>query len=175
MYFGFLHYITITVFITIFALGMVLVRYKYGTGKEFKVFGLINILITGILCFSTIMMIESTFKSAEIRNITTTRVLRTESLYVSGYVFNTGKMPLKTCDVTMRLINLAPKKVGGEVFDFGRGFDFFNFKEKKQNNVSNVHTFDVNLEPGQLRKISFSVKFPPHFDKYKTTAKIKCQ
>lgn len=175
MYFGILHYVIILIFIVIFVLLMVLIFYKCKSQKEMIALGVTNFLLTSIVGFSVLMIIDNNFKSAIMKNEKTFRVLRNESLQFSADIYNNGKMPLKTCDVSLTLINTAPKKVGGDVFDFGKGFDMFILSKKNQNNAKTTKTFSVNLKPGYTTKVVFNVPFPPHFESYKTITRLECK
>ncbi len=175
MYFGILHFVSIFVFVVIFALIEVLLFYKYDNKKTILTFSLLNFLVNVILCFSVIMMIDEKSKIVTLKNVKTTRIYRTESLQFQADLYNEGSMQVNKCTISFRLINLAPKKVSGDIFDFGRDFEMFKIDKSNPNLIKHEKTFIVNLLPQYTKRIVFNIKFPPHFDNYKTITKVKCK
>lgn len=130
-----------------------------------------NFLVIITLAVFSVLVLDKYTKKAQLENVTQKRILRTESITLTGKVRNTGSFNIARCILEVKLVNNAISGgtlSGSNVFNPRSGLDFlFGDDEKDARPSTIVKEFVIarNFRAGELKNFSVSLKYPPYFSK----------
>jgi len=169
-YFTIWHYLFIFLSLLIFIFGVI--GSQKSENKNMRG-GIIfsSLLISILLGFLSVVVIDKYTKKAEIFELKNYRILSNESIVYTGFVRNVGNYTIKTVKLEIKLVN------HGHVYGHMNGTDFYkpkgffaffftpsdNEKESKPQTV--IHTFIVakDLAPNKVKYFHVSFPYPPYF------------
>lgn len=127
----------------------------------------------------SVFVLDKYTKQARLEDMNQKRILITESLTLSGKIRNIGSFKIGTCSLEVKLVSNAISSStlsGSNVFNprSGLGSLFTNEKEAKPTTVIQEFTIAKNLEKGELRNFSISMRYPPYFQKTFMSYKLYC-
>lgn len=172
MYFGALHIFSIFACIVLFAFVVFLFFYFLKDKKLIYLFSFCSFIIFFILCYSILLSIDAAFKKVALKN--EENYLSSSDVMYLAYISNIGKYPVKSCTLTVRIINQKVQKVDGSIFDTSKSFES-NRLAKPKNSYTYEYDYDVLISPNSQSVIRAKIPYPKHFSSYKLNAKISCK
>jgi len=125
-------------------------------------------LISVMLAFFSIMVIDKYTKKVELYKFKNKRLLSTEQIVYTGTVKNTGNHMIGTVTLEIKLVNkghATGNVKGGNFYKTSSFFDFFgglNINYKPQT-VIKEFVVATNLKPGTAKAFRVYFDFPPYF------------
>lgn len=172
MYFTAYHVFSIFASIVIYAFMQFLIYHFVKDRKKLYVFSLTLFIITSIVSYSLLLTLNDILKDAELKNVESYKA--GNNVVVRGTIYNTGKAPVKTCKISIRISNTAPKKVDGTIFDTSKSFDPFSLQRPRN---SYLHDYIIKgvINEKTTKSVTMHVPYPPHFQGYKISYIISCK
>lgn len=178
MYFTILHWITIAIFIVLFIL---LVFLSLKEKKKNVLLSMIfaSFLVTSTMALFSMFVLDKYTKEAQLYNVSHKRILRNESMHVTGKVKNVGKFKIGICTLEVKLVNEAIHSgnvKGNSIFTPTSSFSqlFGDSDGVKSSTILHEFTIAEDLEPREMRHFTVSFKYPPHFSKPVLRNKLFC-
>lgn len=178
-YFSAVHILILCAMALIFVLLAVL---AWRTQRRF--FGVI--LLANTLVFATISLLlmfvaDKYTKLSRLENVSSSRILRTESIVFKGRARNIGRFTLSQCSFSVRLINnpLNSDGLKGENVFKPSGLSFFGWfggadEDSKPNVVEHKSIIARNLAPGKSLDFSVSMPYPAYFKNTTYVTHLSC-
>ncbi|NWF66749.1 MAG: DUF2393 family protein [Campylobacterales bacterium] len=178
MYFTVLHWIAISFYIVIF----MLLTFLATRGDNRKIFISLffsSILVTVLLSFITLMVLDKYTKKGKLEKIDYTKVLRNETLVFSGTVRNVGSFKIGNCTLEIKIINQVSNLdtlSGAQLFTpKSRFFEMFQRdKEDFINHYTQEFRVVENLEPRRSKNFTVIMKYPIQFKNPSISYKLDC-
>lgn len=172
MYFGALHIFSIFACIVVFAFVVFLFFYFLKDKKLVYLFSFCSFGIFVILCYSILLSIDAAFKKVVLKN--EENYLSSSDVMYIAYVHNIGRYPVKSCTLTLRIINKKNQKIDGSIFDTSKSFTS-NRHLKARNSYVYEYNYNILINPNSQSIIRAKIPYPKHFNSYKLNAKIFCK
>ena len=178
-YFNIFHYISIAFFVLLFVLLAYLSK-KETNKKIFLSMILASFLVTSTGAIFSLFIIDKYTKKAKLMNVKSRRVLRNESMMVSGVVKNVGKFSTGTCKLKIKVVNRSvdASNLAGNVFTPTSGLgDLLTNKNKKPktNKIEIEKKIASNLDPGEYENFAVSFKYPSYFSNPYQKFELNCK
>ncbi|MBT0879027.1 MULTISPECIES: DUF2393 family protein [unclassified Campylobacter] len=172
MYLSQFHIFVIFAAFVVYIFSQFLIIYFFKEKNKLYTFSFTLIIFVLIFGYSTLLTIDSFLKSVELRNQKDYK--SANEVVISGQIYNNGKVPVKTCELNIGIINLGIKKVDGSIFDLSKGFD-----PLKLNKIRNFYSHDFKIEgiinENASKSFKVSVPYPKHFEDYKLRYILNCK
>jgi len=126
-------------------------------------------LVTILLTFFSIMVVDKYTKSAKLYKLKNKRMLQQEKIMYTGIVKNEGNHKIGEVTIEIKLVNkgMATGNVKGGSFYKASGFlDFFKGganKLYKPQQITKEFIVAKNLKPGQAKAFRVYFDYPPYF------------
>lgn len=179
-YFNIFHIIVIFA-ISVISLLLLYVCIRNENGKNLIALIGINIVVTSVIGFIAMVVIDKYTKEVVLENVTNQRVLRNETIVFRGAARNTGDFSVSKCNITIKMINnpLSKDMLKGEVIFKPSGLAWFSWLSKEdKDNRPNTMEFKVGisskLKPREAKNFTVAVPYPPYFTNTTFITKIKC-
>lgn len=171
MYLSQFHIFIIFAGVVIYVFAQYLIYYFFKDKTKFYTFSLTLFIFISILTYSILLTLDASLKSSELRNVQDYK--SQNEVVITGYIYNNGKAPLKTCDLNVMIINLKVKKVDGSIFDMK------NYNPLKITKLKNsyYHDFEIDgiIAQNAAKSFRVSVPYPKHFEDYKLRYILNCK
>lgn len=172
MYFTKFHIFTVFASFVIYIFLQFLIYYFYKDKKKFFTFSVILFCILPVLSYSILLSIDAALKDCELRNIKDYKSNKKVIFYAN--IYNTGKAPIKTCKISIRIINQGIKKVDGSIFDTNKSFDRF-IRRRPRNSYSHDFVILGKIDENSSKTIRLNIPYPEHFKDYKLKYNLSCK
>jgi hypothetical protein len=129
--------------------------------------------------FSIFVLDKYTKKGAIVGDIKKQRILRNETMRIFGEIKNVGKFKINQCKLNIKFINKAfgsSSLTGAAVFK-PRGFGDLGKQTKGEKAQVLEENFVAvkSLKPGQKKRFTKYIKYPPYFTKTMFRHKLNCR
>jgi len=169
-YMTIIHWLVLLIIFLLMILAVFLIIRKYPEEKTFAYqLSSVVVLIYLVLMAGSIFLLDQSLKSAELLNFKNQRVLRNETMVLTGKVKNTGKFTIGTVTLYLRMSNgaLAYKTLRGkDVYNPSGGSLFSGGGDDKDIKITTLEKeFEIleNLKPGRTKSFRVTFKYPAHF------------
>lgn len=172
MYLSSFHIFTIFAGFVIYIFAQYLLYYFFKEKIKLYTFSFTLFVFMMILTYSILLTLDGVLKKSELRNVDDYK--SQNNVIIQGQIYNNGKVPLKTCNLNVRIINLNVKKVDGSIFDTSKHTSIFKLK-KLQNSYSYDFEIDGIISENTAKTFRVNVPYPKHFTDYKLRYNLSCK
>ncbi len=179
-YFTIIHIITLVMLFIIFLI-LLVVSLKETRKKVLFAMIFSNFLVISMLAVFSMFVIDKYTKKARLEDMSSSRILLSESMAISGRVRNIGNFDISKCFLHVKLVNDALHSAnldGSTVYKPTSGLDFLTNKlggNKKQSTLEKDFLIAKNLKVGELRNFSAFMRYPSYFVKPRLIYKLHCR
>ncbi|BCX78579.1 DUF2393 family protein [Campylobacter sp. 19-13652] len=150
-----------------------------------RYFGLIllaNFLILATISLLMMFVVDKYTKISKLENVSSSRILRNESIVFKATVRNLGNFTLSSCKFTVKLINnpLSSEGLNGSSVFKPSGLDFFGWfssstsKESRPNVIEHSAVIARDLPPKKSLDFSVFMPYPAYFKNTTYVTKLSC-
>ena len=140
---------------------------------------LTSIVIAVLIAISSMYILDSYTKIAQLENISHKKMLMNESFFISGQIRNTGNFMIGKCTLEVKLSNSSIDKStpnDGPLFVTKSILGSWFKKKDAKNDVPTSKLFVIaeNLYQGEIRNFSVSMRYPPTFLRPSLRYELSC-
>lgn len=129
-----------------------------------------SILVSALLAFFSIIVVDKYTKKVEIVKIKNKRILSTEKIIYSGVVKNTGNHKIGKVTIEIKLVNkghATGNVKGGNFYKASGFFDFFSgsagIDRSKPQSIKKTFIIATNLKAGAAKQFRVNFRYPGYF------------
>jgi len=175
--FNYWHFIVFGVIFLVY-IGGVVTAFKQETDKLKITAFLVVTIVSILLAFFSIFVVDKYTKIAKLYKMENRRILGIEKIVYTGVVKNEGSHKIGKITFEIKLVNMGQATgnvKGGSFFKPSGFFDFFgggyNLNMKPQT-ITKEFVVARNLKPGEAESFRVHFDFPPYFRNVSEFAKI---
>jgi len=179
VYFTILHWITLGFFLVLFLL-LVFLSKKETNKKIFLSMVFASFLVTSMGAVFSMFVLDKYTKKAKLLKISHKRILRNESISITGKVKNVGKFKIGQCKLEVKIVSDAlntGKLKGSNIYKPRSGLgNLFTNEDKDQKVTTILKEFAIakDLKPNEIRTFTINMKYPPYFQSPYFGYKLYC-
>jgi len=171
-----IHWLAILIlFITLILSIFIIFRSYMEDKKSVYQFSLVSLIIHLLLMVASIYILDGYLKHAKLSKFKNKRVLRNETMLLTGIIKNTGKFKIGKVILHLRMVNGALSYKKMSITNASSSSSSF-FGTTKDNSKKIVFEKDFvilkNLNPGRSKNFRAVFRYPPHFSRPSMKTKL---
>lgn len=175
-YFTILHWFALAIVLTLFILVIIIALKSKSEKSPFTTIAILGILLAMVFSISIYGLDEYT-KVARVENVVPQKILINESFSLTGQIRNIGKFKIGKCTLEVEISNDRVGEIGNTALftPISIFSDFFKADPKKDMAPSKQKFIIAeNLEKGELRNFTISMRYPPAITKPTIRHELTC-
>ena len=125
-----------------------------------------SFLVTSMGAVFSMFVLDKYTKKAKLLKISHKRILRNESISITGKIKNVGKFKIGLCTLEVKIVS--------DAFSTGKLKGSNKDKDQKVTTISKEFAIAKDLKPNEIRTFTVNMKYPPYFQSPYFGYKLYC-